>query len=64
MIDFHNKARDLIMNNIPIDRIRSLPQISRMIRVKEQEKGVTAIEELIEEVTNELEKIASEYKAW
>ncbi|MCP8310595.1 MAG: V-type ATP synthase subunit A [Candidatus Methylarchaceae archaeon HK02M1] len=64
MIDFHNKARNLILSRVPIERIRSLPQISRMIRVKEDKEGIIAIEKLMDEVSGELNKIASEYKVW
>ncbi|MGQ9718864.1 MAG: V-type ATP synthase subunit A [Nitrososphaerales archaeon] len=62
IIDFYKKAHMLILNRVPIERIRELPQISRMIRVKEQEKGIVAIEGLMDEVMGQLDKIASEYK--
>jgi hypothetical protein len=62
IIDFYKTAHNLILNRVPIERIRELPQISRMIRVKEQEKGIVAIESLMDEVMGQLDKIASEYK--
>lgn len=64
IIDFHKKAKNLILSRVPIDRIRSLPQISKMIRIKEEAKELMAIEKLMDEVTEELNKIALEYKAW
>ncbi|NWG09698.1 MAG: V-type ATP synthase subunit A [Nitrososphaerales archaeon] len=62
IIDFYKKAHMLILNRVPIERIRELPQISRMIRVKEQEKGIVVIEGLMDEVMGQLDKIALEYK--
>jgi len=64
IIDFHKKARNLILSRVPIDRIRSIPQISKMIRIKEEAKELAAIEKLMDEVMEELNKIASEYKIW
>jgi len=64
IIDFHKKAKNLILSRVPIDRIRSLPQISKMIRVKEEAKELSVIEKLMDEIMGELDKIAAEYKVW
>ncbi|MEM3709777.1 MAG: hypothetical protein QXL46_02585, partial [Nitrososphaerales archaeon] len=64
IIDFHKKAKNLILSRVPIDRIRSLPQISKMIRIKEEAKELIAIEKLMDEIMEELNKIALEYKVW
>jgi V/A-type H+-transporting ATPase subunit A len=64
MIDFHRKAKSLILSRVPVERIRSIPQISKMIRVKEEAKELSVIEKLMDEVIGELNKIASEYKVW
>ena len=62
IIDFYKKAHNLILSRIPIDRIRSLPQISKMIRIKENAKELITIEKLMDESNKELDRIALEYK--
>lgn len=61
IIDFHELAEKLVKSRVPIDRIRELPEISRMMRVKEDKRRVEAVKELIAQVRGKLEAIASEY---
>ncbi|MFQ5710499.1 MAG: V-type ATP synthase subunit A [Candidatus Geothermarchaeales archaeon] len=60
-IDFYDKAQVLVRNRVPIDRIKSLPQISRMNRAKEDKSGTEGILKLMREVDEELRKIGEEY---
>ncbi|MEM3832166.1 MAG: V-type ATP synthase subunit A [Thermoprotei archaeon] len=61
IIDFYDDAVKLVKNRIPIDVIRELPQISLMMRVKEDHGGVKSILKVIEDTKEALEKIASNY---
>jgi len=61
-MDFYDRARTLVLNHVPIDKIRGMPQITKMMRVKEKERGVAAVGGLMDEVSGELGKIALEYK--
>jgi len=61
VIDFYEKAGVLVKNKVPIDRIKSLPQISKMNRAKEDKSGIEGMVKLVNEVDAELKKIAAEY---
>ncbi len=62
IIDFHRMAEKLIRENVPLDRIAESPVISKIKRVKLDEKRFDAVVELIKEIKSELSKIASEYR--
>lgn len=61
IMDFHEKATKLVKNRIPIDIIREIPQISLMMRVKEDRGGVKSILKVIQDTEEALEKIANNY---
>ncbi len=61
ILDFHSIAEKLIRAGVPIERIRSLPHISLMMRVKEDPEKVKAILRLTEESRKALLEIAEEY---
>ena len=60
--DFHEEADVLIKNRIPITRINSLPEIQRMKRIKQDEGGIPAIKQLMEQSHKELTSIGEEYR--
>lgn len=62
MIDFYLTASELIDKGVPFERIRSMPQIFKMMRVKEDPRGIEAISELSLEIRDEFQKIAKEYE--
>jgi len=61
IMDFHEKATKLVKNRIPIDVIREIPQISLMMRVKEDRGGIKSIIKVIQDTEEALEKIANNY---
>ena len=61
MIDFYEKTSELIKRKVPIDEILKLPSIFEMMRVKEDERGIIAVEELYNKVMNDLRRIAERY---
>lgn len=61
IIDFYDKAVKLVKNRVPIDVIREIPQISLMMRVKEDRGGIKSILKVIEDTDEALEKIANNY---
>ena len=61
IMDFHEAAYELVRNGVPIERIRSLPYISIMMRVKEDPEKVDAIMRVYNDAINTLKKIGSEY---
>ena len=61
LVEFHQLASPLIEQGIPIDKIRALPVVSELMRVKEK-KGVKVIEELRERVAEQVRQLESEYK--
>jgi V/A-type H+-transporting ATPase subunit A len=61
LIDFHEKASVLVRNGVPAEKIKELPHIKRMERVKEDKAGTEGIGRLTVEVQDALIKIAQEY---
>ncbi|MGB9728537.1 MAG: V-type ATP synthase subunit A [Thermoprotei archaeon] len=61
IIDFYDNAVKLVKNRIPIDVIREMPQISLMMRVKEDHGGIKSILKVMEDTKEALEKIANNY---
>jgi len=62
IIDFHYMAEKLIRERVPIERIMELPVIAKLKRIKLDEKRVEAILDLIKEMSQEFNKLASEYR--
>jgi V/A-type H+-transporting ATPase subunit A len=60
LMDFYEKARVLVRNGVPVERIKGLPQIKRMERAK-YEKSSSEVDKISFEVEDELGKIAQEY---
>jgi hypothetical protein len=61
LVDFHERAKLLIRNGVPVEKIKELPQIKRMERAKEDKSGTEGITKLTVEVQDALTKIAQEY---
>ena len=60
-VDFYEQAEKLVKSGIPYKIIASIPQISKMKRVKEHPEGVKAIMKLEEELIEKLKEMASQY---
>lgn len=61
LIDFHEKATVLVRNNVPIEKIKQLPQIKMMERAKEDKSGLDGIIKLTVDVQNAVARIGQEY---
>lgn len=61
MIDFFDKAYDLIKKKVSIEEITRLPEVYEMMRVKEDERGLGAVKELYERVIRKLDEIAERH---
>jgi V/A-type H+-transporting ATPase subunit A len=61
LVDFYERARTLIRNGVPVEKIKELPQIKSMERVKEDKSRTEAVAKLTAEVQDALMKIAQEY---
>jgi V/A-type H+-transporting ATPase subunit A len=61
LMDFYDRSRALVRNGVPVEKIRELPQIKRMERVKEDKSGIEAVARLTAEVQDSLTNIAKEY---
>ena len=61
MIDFFDKAYELVRSKVPVGEIANLPEVFMMQRVKEDERGVDAVKELYERVMQSLEGLAAKY---
>jgi len=61
IMDFHDVAYELVKGRVPVDEIASLPSVMAMMRVKEDERGLPAVEELYERVMEDLRSLASRY---
>ena len=62
IIDFHHMAEKLIRERVPIERIMELSAIARLKRIKLDERKMDAIVDLMEELSMEFNKLATEYK--
>ncbi len=61
IMDFYDNAYVLVRNRVPIDEFSESPEIFQIMRVKEDERGITAVKELYSRVMNLLENIAKKY---
>jgi hypothetical protein len=61
-MDLYDGARALVLKGVPYDAIRQMPQIAKMMRVKEAGRGVSEVDALMNEVSRELEKVGRTYK--
>ena len=61
IMDFYDRAYVLIRNKVPIDEIAGLPEVFKMMRVKEDERGLIAVKELYKQVIEALNQIAGKY---
>lgn len=58
MIDFFEKAYELVKGRVPVEEIARIPEIYEMQRVKEDERGLEAVKELYSRVMGRLEGLA------
>jgi V/A-type H+-transporting ATPase subunit A len=61
MIDFFEKAYELVKGRVPVEEIARIPEIYEMQRVKEDERGLEAVKELYSRVMGRLEGLAGKY---
>ncbi|MBS7623459.1 V-type ATP synthase subunit A [Candidatus Bathyarchaeota archaeon] len=61
LLEFYDKASHLVQRGVPIERIKSIPQIPKLERAKEDRSGIQGLQRLSEEIENELAKIRQEY---
>jgi V/A-type H+-transporting ATPase subunit A len=61
LMDFYDRSRALVRNGVPVEKIRELPQIKKMERIKEDKEGIEAVARLTAEVQDALTKTAEEY---
>jgi V/A-type H+-transporting ATPase subunit A len=61
MIDFYDKAYELIKKRVSVEEIMRLPEIYEMMQVKEDERGLEAVKELYGRVMAKLEEIAKRH---
>lgn len=61
ILNFHEKAMLMIKQRVPFTRIREMPQISMMMKIKEDPKGIDSILEIMKDTENALELIALDY---
>jgi hypothetical protein len=61
ILNFHEKAMSMIKQRVPITRIREISQISMMMKIKEDPKGIDSILEIMKDTENALEVIALDY---
>ncbi|MEM3003998.1 MAG: V-type ATP synthase subunit A, partial [Candidatus Bathyarchaeia archaeon] len=61
LLEFYDKASHLVQRGIPVERIKSMPQISKLERAKEDKSGIQSLQRLSEEIEGEMAKIRQEY---
>ena len=61
LLDFYDRASYLVQKGVPVERIRSLPQVSRLERAKEDKRGMQGLQSLSEEIESEMAKLRQEY---
>ncbi len=61
MIDFFDKAYELITRRVSVEEIVNLPEVYEMMRVKEDERDLEAVKELYQRVMSKLESIAAKH---
>ena len=62
LLDFYDKTSNLVDNGVPAERIKSLPQISKLERAKEDKSGIKGLQTLSEEIDVEIGKLKEEYE--
>jgi V/A-type H+-transporting ATPase subunit A len=62
LLDFYDKTSNLVDNGVPAERIKSLPQISKLERAKEDKNGINGLQTLSEEIDVEIGKLKEEYE--
>ncbi len=61
MIDFFDKAYELVKKRVSIEEITKLPEVYEMMRVKEDERGLEAVKELYNRIMQKLDEIAERH---
>ncbi len=61
IIDFFDKAYELITKRVSVDEITKVPEIFEMMRVKEDERGIKAVEDLYRRTMKKLDELAQKY---
>ena len=61
MIDFFDKAYELIRKRVSIEEISRLPEVFEMMRVKEDERGIKAVKELYDRTMKKLKEIGEKH---
>ncbi|MCK5626403.1 V-type ATP synthase subunit A [Candidatus Bathyarchaeota archaeon] len=61
LLNFYDKTSNLVDNGVPAERIKSLPQISKLERAKEDKSGIKGLQTLSEEIDVEIGKLKEEY---
>jgi len=61
MIDFFDKAYELIRKRVSIEEISRLPEVFEMMRVKEDERGIEAVKELYDRTMKKLKEIGEKH---
>lgn len=61
IVDFFDKAYELIRRRVSVEEIVRLPEIYEMMRVKEDERGLSAVKELYDRVMGKLDEIAQKH---
>ena len=61
IMDFFDKSYKLVQKGVSIEEIIRLPVIAKMMRVKEDERGLEAVKEVYEEANEALMKLSSKY---
>jgi len=61
IMDFFDKTYVLIRKRVSIEEISRMPEVFEMMRVKEDERGIKAVEELYARVMKKLDELAEKY---
>lgn len=60
-VEFHRITEPLIKEGVPVEKIRALPVVPELMRVKER-KGVQVVDKLLEETKRQAEELAEQYR--
>jgi len=61
LMEFYDRVEPLVRKGIPIERIRELPIISELMRLKER-RGLKPIEEALREMERQVDELEREYE--
>ncbi len=61
LMEFYDRVEPLVRKGIPIERIRELPIIPELMRLKER-RGLDPIEEVLREMEKQVRKLEEEYE--